>query len=125
MYMRTYVAYQQGATYVYVACHFVPFIFVVGLAYRHCLENAEWEMTINVSQCHTVEIVMLNDRANELRSTLDSNMNSISRDLTILFDITEVQVVSDELAMITNATEGPIIPNDLNTTNNIVNTLIR
>ena len=82
-------------------------------------------MTINVSQCHTVEIVKLSDRVSELNDILSSNTNDSSRDLTIIFDITEVQIISDELAMLTNETEKPILPNDLDTTNNIVNTLIR
>ena len=68
---------------------------------------------------------MLNDHADELRSILNDNTNNSYRDLTTIFDITEVQVVSNELAMLTNTTEDPILPNDLNTTNNIVNTLIR
>ena len=68
---------------------------------------------------------MLNDHADELRSILNDNTNNSSRDLTTIFDITEVQVVSNELAMLTNTTEDPILPNDLNTTNNIVNILIR
>ena len=68
---------------------------------------------------------MLNGHADELRSILNDNTNNSSRDLTTIFDITEVQVVSNELAMLTNTTEDPILPNDLNTTNNIVNTLIR
>ena len=103
----------------------ILFISVVGLAYRNCLENAEWDMTINVSQCHTVEILMLSDRANELQSILSDNTNNGTRDLTTTFDIMEVQVVSDELAMLTNNTGSALLPNDLDTTNNIVNTLIR
>ena len=68
---------------------------------------------------------MLSDRAKELSNVLNSNTNTGSRDLTTLFDITEVQVVSDELAVITNRTDTPILPNDINTTNNVVTTLVR
>ena len=104
---------------------FVAVVLYIGLAYRQCLDNAEWDMTIDVSQCYTVEISMLSDRATELESILNDNINSDSRDLTILFDITEVKGVSDELVMLTNNSESAILPNDLDTTNNIVNTLIR
>ena len=82
-------------------------------------------MTINVSQCHTVEILMLSDRADELQSILSDNTNNDTRDLTTTFDIMEVQAVSDDLAMLTNTTESALLPNDLDATNNIVNTLIR
>jgi len=82
-------------------------------------------MAVDVSKCQTVEIVKLSDRVSELNDILSSNTNDGSRDLTIIFDITEVQIVSDELVKLTNETEKPILPNDLTTTNNIVNTLIR
>lgn len=103
----------------------MSFIAVVGLAYRRCLDNGEWDMTINVTQCHTVEVIMLRDRVSELNNILNNNTNNGSRDLTALFDITEVKVVSDELTILTNKSEDPILPNDLTTTNEIVTTLIR
>lgn len=68
---------------------------------------------------------MLSDRADELQSILSDNTNNDTRDLTTTFDIMEVQAVSDDLAMLTNTTESALLPNDLDTTNNIVNTLIR
>jgi len=99
--------------------------FIVGLAYRSCLPNAEWDITINVSQCHTVELVLLDDRVNELQSILNANTDNGTRNLTVMFDIMEVQVVSEELTMLTDTSLGPILPNDLNTTNDILDTLIR
>lgn len=68
---------------------------------------------------------MLSDRADELQSILSDNTNNDTRDLTTTFDIMEVQAVSDDLAMLTNTTESALLPNDLDATNNIVNTLIR
>ena len=96
-----------------------------GLAYRRCLSNAEWDVAINVSQCHTVEYTLLDDRVNELQEILDANMDNGTRNLTVMFDIMEVQVVSEELTMLTDVSQGPILPNDLNTTNDILETLKR
>ena len=96
-----------------------------GLAYRRCLSNAEWDVAINVSQCHTVEYTLLDNRVNELQEILDANMDNGTRNLTVMFDIMEVQVVSEELTMLTDVSQGPILPNDLNTTNDILGTLIR
>ena len=96
-----------------------------GLAYRRCLSNAQWDVTINVSQCHTVEFTLLDDRAHELQGILNANMDNGTRNLTVMFDIMEVQVVSEELTMLTDASQGPVLPNDLNTTNDILGTLIR
>ena len=45
-------------------------------------------------------------------------------DLTILFDIDEVQSVSEELAMLTNMSSA-IVPNDLNTAITVVETIVR
>lgn len=100
-------------------------IYFSGLAYRRCLSNAEWDDAINVSQCHTVEFTLLDDRVNELQDILDANIDNGTRNLTVMFDIMEVQVVSEELTVLTDVSQGPILPNDLNTTNDILGTLIR
>ena len=68
---------------------------------------------------------MISDRANELQEILNANMDNGTRNLTVMFDIMEVQVVSEELTMLTDVSQGPILPNDLNTTNDILETLIR
>ena len=100
-------------------------ICIAGLAYRRCLPNAEWDVAINVSQCHTVELTLLDNRANELQEILNANINNGTRNLTVMFDITEVQVVGEELTILTDTSLGPILPNDLNTTNDILDALIR
>ena len=72
-----------------------------------------------------METVELNNRANELHNILNDNINNNTTDLTTEFDIMDVNIVSDELAELTRNTGNPILPNDLSTTNDIVNTLIR
>ena len=67
---------------------------------------------------------MLNNFLNEHQEILDSNTDNNTRDLTVLFDVTEVESVSKEVNDLTNISNG-IVPNDIVTTNNIVNSLIR
>ena len=98
--------------------------YVVGLAYRRCLLNAEWDVVIDVSQCHTVELTLLDNRINELETILNDNTDNGTRNLTVMFDIMEVQIVSEELVILTDTSQGPILPNDLNTTNDILDVLI-
>ena len=66
-------------------------------------------------------MISLNDRVSELQEILNANMNNYTIDM---FDIMEMQAVSDELAMTTDTSLRPILPSDLNATNNILNTII-
>ena len=66
-------------------------------------------------------MISLNDRVSELQEILNANVNNYTIDM---FDIMEMQAVSDELAMTTDTSLRPILPSDLNTTNNILNTII-
>ena len=94
---------------------------ITGLAYRRCLSNGEWDEAVNVSQCYTIEMISLNDRVNELQEILNVNTNNYTIDV---FDIMEMQAVSDELTMTTDTSLRPILPSDLSTTNNILSTII-
>ena len=44
--------------------------------------------------------------------------------LTLMFDIREVEAVSMDVTDLTNVSTG-IVPNDISTTNDIINSLIR
>ncbi|XP_065884496.1 uncharacterized protein [Dysidea avara] len=95
-----------------------------GLASRQCLEGSVWSEYINTSNCSNVELVMLNDRAGQLQDILRSTTSSDTMDLTVSFEIDEVQQVSEELTMLTSTSEGRLVPNDINTTNEALSTLI-
>lgn len=82
-------------------------------------------MAIDVTQCQTVEFMLLDDRVQQLEDTLNANTDNGTRNLTVMFDVMEVQFVSEELSVITAASVGPILPNDLSTTNDILNTMIK
>ena len=79
---------------------------------------------INVTQCQSIELMALNDVLNENLDILINNTNNNTRDMSIVFDITEVELVSRDVADLTNVSTG-IVPNDINETNNIVSLLIR
>ena len=89
------------------------------------MEDSNWSDFINTSNCHNVELVMLNDRAGQLEDILMSTTSSDIMDLTVSFDIVEVQKVSEELTVLTNVSERRLVPNDINTTNEALSTLIR
>ena len=79
---------------------------------------------INVTQCQSIELMTLNDILDENLDILNDNTNNNTRDLSITFDITEVESISRDVNGLTNVSTG-IVPNDINTTNNIVSSLIR
>ena len=96
----------------------------LGLAYRFCSQNNEWDTAINITQCQSIELLALNDVLNENLNILNNNTNNNTRDLTIVFDITEVESISRDVTDLTNVSTG-IVPNDINETNRIVSSLIR
>ena len=101
-----------------------PLCVPIGLARRVCFQNAEWDTFINVTQCHSIELMVLNNILNENQDILNSNINNETRDITVLFDIREVEAVSVDVSNLTNVSIA-IVPNDINTANNIVGSLIR
>ena len=101
------------------------FVFLhIGFAHRDCLENSVWDTFVNVALCQSIELMELNNIISENQNILNSNTNNGTRDLTVLFDIREVEAVSADVSDLTNMSTA-IVPNDMNTTNNIVNSLIR
>ena len=97
----------------------------VGLAYRECEAESTWSDIIDTRNCRNVELIVLNDRAVQLADTLRDITGTDTMDLTVYFDIDEVQEVSGELTVLTNTSETSLVPNDINTTNNVLSTLIR
>ena len=96
----------------------------VGLAYRICLQDAMWDTFINVTQCQSIELMVLSNILDENQDILANNLNNETRDMTVLFDIREVEAISVDVSNLTNVSTA-IVPNDIHTTNNIVNSLIR
>ena len=67
-----------------------------------------------------MELLLLNDRANELEDLLRNSNNIVDPSV-----LSEVQAISEELAILTDTPDRPLVPNDLNTSNSVLNTLIR
>ena len=83
------------------------------VARRNCHLNGSWDTMINVTECQSAGLGMLNKIIEDL-------LNST------VVNITDLSTISRDLSIITN-TSGitAITPEDLNTTNSILSSLIR
>ena len=94
----------------------------LGQARRYC-QNASnsWEPAVDVTECSSDQLIELQENAAELKQSLiaDEMFNVITY-------LTEVQNVSEATNSFVFASQeqGPILPNDLNTTNNILDSVI-
>ena len=77
-----------------------------------------------MSQCRTVEQLRLEMRAEELASLVQNRFVNESRDLTQTFMPEVVENIADELQEITNTTQ-PLLPNDVSSAANTLDTIIR
>ena len=94
-----------------------------GQAYRRCLANSSWDLAINVSQCRNIELDILRDIIDEIEDVIQTKPVNDSVDLTMMLDVNEIQVLSGELASLTDSTQTSLFVNDLNTTNEIIGSL--
>ena len=94
----------------------------LGQAHRYCQSDSNsWDPTVDVTECSSDQLIELQENAAELKQSLiaDEVFNVITY-------LTEVQNVSEETNSFVFASQeqGPILPNDLNTTNNILDAVI-
>ena len=93
----------------------------IGLAYRRCSQDSVWDDMVNITQCQSIELPVINtiirDQYDILTNTFISNFSSV-------FDITEVQQASEELSLLTT-TSFAMVPNDVITTNEIIKSIVR
>ena len=99
-------------------------LLILGLAYRLCFQNTEWDTVVNTTQCQSIELMVLANILNEHQDILNSNTDNSTIDLTVLFDIREVESISEEVNELTNVSTG-IVLNDIVTTNDIISSFIR
>ena len=87
--------------------------YIMYVAQRNCHLNGSWDALINVTECQSADLDMLNERIKDL-------LNST------VVNATDLSMISRDLSIITN-TSGitAITPEDLNTTNSILSSLIR
>ena len=81
-------------------------------------------MAVNVSHCRNIEIDILRDIMSQIEDVVQTKPVNDSVDLTMMLDVTEVQVLSGELAFLTDSTKTSLFVNDLNTANEIINSFI-
>ena len=111
--------------YVYMCmCMYIHLCSYIGLARRVCFENSVWDTFVNVTLCQSIELMVLNNIIKENQNILNSNTNNDTRDLTVLFDIREVEAVSADVSDLTNVSTA-IVLNDINITNSFIDSLIR
>ena len=94
------------------------------MAYRRCLANSSWDLAVNVSHCRNIELDILRDIISEIEDVVKTKPVNDSVDLTTMLDVTVVQVLSGELASLTDSTQTSLFVNDLNTANEIINSFI-
>ena len=82
-----------------------------GFATRFCDENLNWnDSTIDVSQCQSVEVVNIIKEV----EALDNNAS-----------FTELVDITSRLSDILNSSTTPILPMDLQNSNDILNSILR
>ena len=93
----------------------------VGQAYRYCQSSNLWDLFINITECQSLEIVELEKQAVELKNSL-----IVDDILDVITYLTKVQSISEATTsfIFTSQEQGPILPNDLTITNNILDAII-
>jgi len=82
-----------------------------GFATRFCDENFNWDnKTLNVSQCQSVEVVNI---INEVEA------------LTNNASFAELVDITSRLSDVLNSSTTPILPMDLQSSNDILNSILR
>ena len=82
----------------------------LGFARRHCISDRTWDDYINVSECQSVEVVNILDDVEEL----DSNATS-----------SQLTEITDRLSDFLSSSASPVLPGDLQNTNEILNIVLR
>ena len=91
-----------------------------GLASRRCLQDNQWDDNIDVTLCSTMELMILSNEVDNLEDIIRNNNNTVDSDL-----LSDAQSIGEELTILTNTPDRPLVPNDLNTSNSILNGLVR
>ena len=95
---------------------------MTGNATRPCLSNGQWGSP-DVSECRTVEQIILEMRAQELARLVKNRFVNEDRDLTQSFTPETIVDIADEQEEITNTTQ-PLLPNDASSAANTLDYII-
>lgn len=89
---------------------------LTGFAYRTCSEDATWDITIDLSECHTIEYMLLNQQVNEA-------FDILTADTVETFNITEIDNIAQDLSHLTSPSEITL-SNDFSDAVDIIDTVV-
>jgi len=82
---------------------------LTGFVNRRCSEDATWDTEIDLSGCHTLEYMLLNQQVHE---TFDTLITSGSETVQ-MFNITDIDIIAQDLSHLTGPSELTLA-NDFN-----------
>ena len=101
------------------------FDLLTGFVSRRCTENGTWGEVLNVTNCYSVELSLLQDDTRQLNTFyFGGDGDEIDYTQTLSIDALNPSIMSRGLSSHTNST-NPIVPRDLNVANDILNKIIR
>ena len=84
-----------------------------------CFEDASWDTNIDLSECHTVEYMLLNQQIHEAFDVLTTS----GAETVQMFNITEIDHIAQDLSHITSPSEL-ILSNDFNDAIDIIDIVV-
>ena len=94
-------------------------MFLTGFAYRTCLEDATWDSNIDLSECHTIEYMLLNQQVHGVLDILTAG----ATDTVETFNITEIDNIVQDLSSLTGPSEL-ILSNDFSDAIDIIDIVV-
>lgn len=87
--------------------------------YRTCSEDATWDINIDLSECHTVEYMLLNQQAHETFNVLTAG----ATETVETFNITEIDNIAQDLSHLTGPSQL-ILSNDFSDAIDIIDIVV-
>ena len=84
-----------------------------------CFEDASWDTNIDLSECHTVEYMLLNQQIHEAFDVLTTS----GAETVQMFNITEIDHIVQHLSHLTSPSQL-MFSNDVNDTIDIVDMVV-
>ena len=123
LYKSVQVAVKQQVK-LYILCMLVCITgHILGLASRQCIDTDVWADP-DVSNCTTVEQIRLGSQIRDVERIVANIISNDTRDLTERFDSQLVVNVAVELRIVTNIST-PLVPNDVNQTDNTLGSIVK
>ena len=92
---------------------------ISGFAYRKCFQDATWDRSIDVSECRTVEYMLLNQQVHNVFNVLTAGVTETVE----TFNITEIDNIAEDLSHLTSPSEL-ILSNDFTDAIDIIDIVV-